>query len=223
MRGSRRNSNMTVTQQNFDRSLPVSLGISSCFHAALILAGLVVYSKPWQPVNPGAFEIIGVDAVFKSGTNVREATKNVAQKVVITNPEVEESYLDKTVKKEKEETFPTESKTEQKGDAGDATQSIGSMPSVWQTYAHAVRKAIQEKFYYPSASRSLGETGTVRVAFSILPDGEVTGLHLKAGSAFERLNVAALEIVKQVRNVPPLPVDSLKQWDTEIAIDFLLR
>ena len=79
---------MTVAQQNFDKSFPVSLGISSCFHVALILAGLVVYSKPWEPVNPGAFEIIGVDAAFKTGTNIREATQNVAKKVVVTKPEV---------------------------------------------------------------------------------------------------------------------------------------
>ncbi|QDQ27978.1 energy transducer TonB [Chitinimonas arctica] len=64
---------------------------------------------------------------------------------------------------------------------------------------------------YPPLSRRLGEEGRVVLSVYILPDGKVGEAVLKKSSGFERLDQAALDVVKRWRYVPA------KQGDTPIA------
>jgi protein TonB len=92
-----------------------------------------------------------------------------------------------------------------------------------EQYLALVREAIARERVYPPAARSRAETGSVRVAFSVEPSGEITEVRIASPSVYGTLNRAALEAVKRAGRVPPPPL-SLGRGPlrVELEVDYRL-
>lgn len=88
-------------------------------------------------------------------------------------------------------------------------------------YKSELRAKIEENKFYPPASRRLGQTGTVIVAFTLLKDGHIINVRIDSPSSYERLNESALEAVKRVHGFKPIPVElELSQMDIKVPVKF---
>lgn len=203
--------------------LPMFSTLSCFLHVAFLTGGLWVARDRVRSVGgPTEFELVSVDAVYQSG-------HRQVEKKAKTTPQVrEDSKLDEAVVKAepKKEEAPSNSETESKrseGSGGKSQLNAGAQADLWSRYGSVVRQAILDRFSYPPASRTLGETGRVKIAFVVLTDGTLCDVRVSQPSAFDRLNHAALNMVQRVARVDPLPVPGLNRWSTEIAIDFTLN
>lgn len=78
--------------------------------------------------------------------------------------------------------------------------------------------------YYPPASQRANEEGRPIVHYCVSAAGKITEVSLKTGSGFDRLDQAAVSLVKAASRIKPAtsagkPVDSCK----DVAIKFQLR
>jgi TonB family protein len=202
-------------------ALASSFSISVLVHVVLLTGGMFwAGAASRQFTGPSEFELVGLEAAFESGVNAQER-KAASQGAKKASP-VDEALVGDRLKATKSETAAVAQKAS-RGSAGASIANVGTTADRWQIYGASVRQSILDRFRYPTASRTLGETGRVKVAFAVLADGSLTEVRLKVPSAFERLNDAAVLMVANVERVGPLPETGLSKWDTEIAIDFKLN
>ena len=110
------------------------------------------------------------------------------------------------------------------GKGGEAAQSGGASGTAWDLYRTRLRDRIHEELQYPRISKNLGESGQVRVRFTVLRDGTIQNIAVAEPSAFERLNLAAVATVKRVARLDPLPADYARErWDAFVPIQFILK
>lgn len=72
-------------------------------------------------------------------------------------------------------------------------------------YQMELRQKIEENKFYPAMSKRLGHKGLVVIAFTLLEDGNIIDVRIEKPSAFEGLNLSALEAVKRVERFKPIP------------------
>lgn len=196
--------------------------VSLFVHAAILTAGLWWVGGAAQSYSgPSEFELVDANAAFESGANTRK--QKSTPRPVIDRSELDEAVLKAAVSRKVETESQGASTIDSKGQAGTASVATGTVSDVWQRYGSLVRQAILQGFTYPPASRAMGETGQVKIAFSVLPDGSLVDVSVKNPSAHERLNSAAVALVRKVGNVGALPDPQLSRWNTEIAINFELN
>jgi periplasmic protein TonB len=76
---------------------------------------------------------------------------------------------------------------------------------------------------YPAASRNMGEQGKVFLSVLVTPQGEAQEVHVRTGSGFERLDLAALEAVRRWKFVPARQGDETVSAWVVVPILFSLR
>ena len=69
-----------------------------------------------------------------------------------------------------------------------------------------IRDRVMSALAYPAVARRNGWAGTVRLAFTVRPDGGVEAIEILSGSGFRLLDRNAVEAVKRVAPLPPPPV-----------------
>jgi TonB family protein len=196
--------------------------VSLFIHTAILTAGLWWVGGAAQSYSgPSEFELVDANAAFESGANTRKRKSTATP--MVDRSELDEAVLNAKASQKVENDAQGASTVDSKGQAGTAAVATGTVSDVWQRYGSSVRQAILQGFTYPPASRAMGETGQVKIAFSVLPDGSLVDVAVKNPSAHERLNSAAVALVRKVGNVGALPDPQLPRWNTEIAINFELN
>ncbi len=200
-----------------------SYAASTFVHGLLIAAGLMGWRMVSAPMPPDAFEVTLGDLGFSKGVTQPSPASKASAKL-------KESAVDLSVKKlSKSEKAPdtvaqAESVPLKKGDGGETVASGGRALAEFERYQVSIRQRIHEALIYPRQSKNLDETGTVKVRFTVLRDGTIADVGLWGPSAFDRLNSAALDTVRRVAKVDPLPNSySGEAFQTIVPIDYVLR
>ncbi len=84
-------------------------------------------------------------------------------------------------------------------------QTSSSPSSALRNYLALIRDRVEAAKRYPLVARMRGEEGSVRVAFSISPRGELLTLELLKSSGHRLLDQAALSAIKKAAPFPPPP------------------
>lgn len=82
-------------------------------------------------------------------------------------------------------------------------------------YYSELRSLIEKNKFYPPASKRLGQTGTVVVAFTLLSEGNIINVRIENPSKYDLLNDSALNAVRKVRHFKPFPMEL-----NEASVDF---
>lgn len=108
--------------------------------------------------------------------------------------------------------------------SGDLGRPEGVAAGAKERYLYELRVLIQGRLVYPAASRRLRESGKVLVQFTILRDGTIENVQVKGGSAFPRLDQAAVELVAGLGKYRPLPDGvTSDRLLVELPVDYILR
>jgi periplasmic protein TonB len=112
----------------------------------------------------------------------------------------------------KRDTFPVQ------GDQKAFTPEVNSLPGEVSipgdfsipggevaAYVGEVARAIDRRKRYPRESRLRGEEGKVVLSLRIKPSGIIEESHVEISSEFNALNLAALETVRGIEQLPPIP------------------
>ncbi|MBA2849008.1 energy transducer TonB [Thermosulfuriphilus ammonigenes] len=86
-----------------------------------------------------------------------------------------------------------------------SVQTSSSPSSPLRNYLALIRDRVEAAKRYPLVARMRGEEGSVRVAFSISPRGELLTLELLKSSGHRLLDQAALSAIKKAAPFPPPP------------------
>ena len=89
--------------------------------------------------------------------------------------------------------------------------------AVLSGFLQGVQKAIASAKYYPEGERQAKHTGKMKVAFTLLRNGQIEKLRLKVKSKYDLLNQAALDAVSQV-----VPFSGFPSGIIEDAIDVVI-
>ncbi len=77
--------------------------------------------------------------------------------------------------------------------------------TVSELYILNVRKMIERKKRYPKIAKKMGQEGNVHIIFTISKNGAIRDIGLAKKSSYERLNRAAVGILKGIGSFPPIP------------------
>lgn len=72
-------------------------------------------------------------------------------------------------------------------------------------YLAKIREAIEAHKYYPRMAKKMRQVGTVKVRFTLLPDGALEDAAVVVPCRYKRLNKAALQTLERVGRFPPIP------------------
>lgn len=98
-----------------------------------------------------------------------------------------------------------------------ATDTLRSEASFHADYLH------NPKPRYPALSRRLGEEGRVLLQVQVSTEGKALDVKIKESSGYQRLDEAAIEVVKQWQFIPAKQGDTaLLSW-VEVPIQFALE
>jgi TonB family protein len=84
-------------------------------------------------------------------------------------------------------------------------------------------RKIDEVKIYPADSIYRGEEGSVVVAVTIFPDGRIDHIHLVEWCPFEALNHAAVDTIRKLSKLPPLPQGRLSPLTVRVPLHFELK
>jgi TonB family protein len=108
-------------------------------------------------------------------------------------------------------------------DRGAGTASEVGRGSRAGDFRNQLRAALEEQKEYPAIAKSRGQTGTVKVGFTLRKQGVIDSVHLVELCAYERLNLAALETVKRLGRFKPVPDEVSKgDWTVVVPMEFTL-
>jgi TonB family protein len=97
------------------------------------------------------------------------------------------------------------------------TPAASANPNALSLYVGNVLQLIERQKKYPPAAQRRGQQGRVLLSLIVNKQGEIVDVRVAEPSAFPDLNDAALEIVRRIRNFPPLP-DELKRAEISLQI-----
>ncbi len=100
----------------------------------------------------------------------------------------------------------------------------GIVASTRQRYLYELKVFFDQRKRYPTQARELGQTGEVLVGFEIQSDGRIDHIAITAASAHERLNQAALTLVRTAGLFKPLPPElGAVPWKLSVPIRYELN
>lgn len=112
--------------------------------------------------------------------------------------------------------------TPSKAEGSEFGTSAQGKTDLISVYKAELRAKIDQNKYYPTMSRRLGQTGTVVVAFTLLPDGHIIDVRVDKPSRYERLNESALDAVKKVERFRPIPKEiGQAKMDIKVPVKFV--
>ena len=95
---------------------------------------------------------------------------------------------------------------------------------IWAAYLARLQAAIERYKYYPRLSRRRGEQGKVLVELVIGRDGRFRTLRMQSSSGHRRLDEAAMQTLRRVGGVGPLPDElGLDDWHITVPLVYSLR
>ncbi len=212
------------------RQLP-PFAISLFLHLAVFAGMSVVAMKPEVLAPFGAYKKGGAVVVeFDSLPTPATTVRKVVAPVLSNDGDV--AVTQKTKKVE----VPAQPAGESAGakSLGHADGNMTSGPvgeangnrlaSVKERYLYELRVLIEGRKVYPMTSKRLRESGRVLVEFTVQNDGTITAVEIKQGTAFERLNEAAKNLIAGIGKYKPLPSEfAQSSAKLEIPIEYSLQ
>ncbi len=194
------------------------LATSVLVHAGVLLGGLLgVGLFSHTRTSPGIWEVTLGDFQIERGVSRPEVKATGSAKAAASPLHLEAESEAKAGPSGLEQQAS-------KGAGGTAGQSAGEQAAEWDRYRFQVRERILEALVYPRASKNLGEQGQVKVRLKVERDGTISEAEIAEPSAFLRLNTAALDTVRRVAQLDPLPESyGAPQWSALVPIDFSLK
>ncbi len=111
-------------------------------------------------------------------------------------------------------------KSASEGLSGGQILGSGGGGALKEHYFSKVRNMIERKKRYPSIAKKLRQEGTVHVTFTISKNGAISDIRLVKKCPHERLNRAAVRVLKEIGSFPPIPEEVGKQ---SISLSVLIR
>lgn len=100
-------------------------------------------------------------------------------------------------------------------------QAVQENPALIATiknqYLSSIYQNIDKRKQYPRSAKRLGQTGVVKVTFTVLSDGTITNISINEASGFGLLDEAAKEILVSMIKVKPIPQE-LKEKSITITV-----
>lgn len=95
--------------------------------------------------------------------------------------------------------------------------------SIRKSYINQIYYAVEEVKYYPKMAKRMNQEGTVEIAFTLLKDGTIMDVKLEKTSGFYSIDQAALDAVKKIKKIEPIPQELNKEkWELILPIKFEL-
>ena len=107
------------------------------------------------------------------------------------------------------------------GNPGPAREASGPPPGEMERYLAGVIARIHQTKRYPREAQFNEQEGTVMLRIEVAADGGLLRSDVETPCPFESLNRAALEAVRSVGRLPPVPIE--KAVTLHIPIRFQLR
>lgn len=111
-------------------------------------------------------------------------------------------------------------KSASEGLSGGQISGSGGGGALKEHYYSKVRNMIERKKRYPSIAKKLRQEGIVHVTFTISKNGAISDIRLVKKCPYERLNRAAIRVLKEIGSFPPIPEEIGKQ---SISLSVLIR
>lgn len=89
-------------------------------------------------------------------------------------------------------------------------------------YAQQLKLYIEQNKFYPRSARKLKQAGLVRLQVEIDKDGNFSNIQIIEASHHEKLNQAALSLIKKLGHFKPLPKEFSNETDFTIPIAYQL-
>lgn len=100
----------------------------------------------------------------------------------------------------------------------------GIQVSVRERYLYELKTFFDQRKTYPTSARTLGQTGQVEISFQIKKDGSVVDVAIAKPTTYERLNQAALALVKDAKSFKPIPTElGVESWKLTVPIRYELN
>jgi TonB family protein len=176
------------------RKLRSSFVRSLLLHGALILVIAVLVYHPHED-EPKDTPIV-IDSI-QLGKEVKKVFHSVVHSIGLphSEPEPEDNPAEKP-----------DAQPPPRGPVGDSGgDSSPGDASEMQKYLAAVVARIDRQKHYPKAARFQEQEGLVRILLEVSAEGRVLRSEVEAECVFPLLNQAALEAVRAVGTLPPLP------------------
>lgn len=91
-------------------------------------------------------------------------------------------------------------------------------------YLSKLISLIEKNKTYPNTAKRLNQSGKVLVSFIITKNGEIKNIKISGSSNFEKLDEAALNILKEIQNVGLIPEKLNKEsWEITVPIVYQLK
>jgi TonB family protein len=175
--------------------MKISLLVSLCFHAALLMAIQKVFPIHWVPEPLRTFH---VELLRPSEDRFREKAPQ----------ELDHARIEQQ-----------ESKQPQKGLD---TISLDTNDKRYSSYAKIIKERLMRHWTYPREAVENLMEGNVRVLFSMNKEGGLTRLEVIRTSAFDILDKEVLRAVRAAAPFPPFP-ESVRASRLSIRADFAYR
>jgi protein TonB len=227
------------------RLFPLTLGLSVCFHAVLLLffsvKASISLASPVQAEREEAFSLVNI-ALTESAPPPRRAAPEApspptAKPVQVSEDEPAEHYIEQDIE-QVEESIASE--TEDKVDpapvteesagyagapesavvaaGGTAEKSSQSAEYIKRNYRY-IQRRIRDKLVYPAPARKAGIQGVTELSFTIHEDGRVSAVRVLKSSGHVVLDEAAVDTIYAAAPFPKPPASAR----IAIPIAFRLR
>lgn len=103
-----------------------------------------------------------------------------------------------------------------------AAATAGSGPAL-NAYTARIAALLERQKRYPRQAQRLRQEGTVRVRFTVERSGAVVSPRIERSSGHALLDQAALELLRRVSPLPPLPPELGARLDLVVPIAYQLR
>ncbi len=100
---------------------------------------------------------------------------------------------------------------------GEDSASYNVFEERYASYFAKFRRRIYQLWEYPTASIQRGETGVVKLSFSILKDGSIVNIRMLESSGYPNLDREVMRVIKNMGKVPLPESYELNQLNVEEA------
>lgn len=100
---------------------------------------------------------------------------------------------------------------------GEDSASYNVFEERYASYFAKFRRRIYQLWEYPAASIQRGETGVVKLSFSILKDGSIVNIRMLESSGYPNLDREVMRVIKNMGKVPLPESYELNQLNVEEA------
>ncbi len=100
---------------------------------------------------------------------------------------------------------------------GEDSASYNVFEERYASYFAKFRRRVYQLWEYPEVSRRKGETGVVKLSFSILKDGSIVNIRMLESSGYPNLDREVMRVIKNMAKVPLPESYELNQLNVEEA------